>query len=203
MNRRPDLFGSYTPGTSPLHRCPLWAKGLGILAMAVAVVLAPSWPVPAALTAALVLAGAAAGIGARQWWRGLAPALPVLVLLAVFHVLTDGGAQAADVVLTIVVFLAASRVLMHTTPLPELLDGVVLLCSPVRLVGADPERIGLAISLMLRSIPFIVGSVGELADAMRARGLRPGPVRLITPAVISTVAYAHRTGEALAARGFD
>ena len=65
------------------------------------------------------------------------------------------------------------------------------------------ERIGLAISLMLRSIPFIAGSVGELRDAMRARGLRPDPVRLVTPAVISTVAYAHRTGEALAARGFD
>lgn len=203
MNRRPDLFGSYTTGTSLLHRCPLWAKGLGFLAVALAVVLAPSWPVPAALIAALVAAGSVAGIGVRQWWRGLAPALPVLVLLALFHMLTAGAAQAADVVLTIVVFLVGSRVLMSTTPLPELLDGAVWLCSPVRLVGADPERIGLAISLMLRSIPFIAGSVGELRDAMRARGLRPGPVRLVTPAVISTVAYAHRTGEALAARGFD
>ena len=203
MNHRPDLFGSYTTGTSLLHRCPLWAKGLGFLAVAVVVVLAPSWPVPAALIAVLVVSGSAAGIGVRQWWRGLAPALPVLVLLAVFHVLTAGAAQAADVVLTIVVFLVGSRVLMHTTPLPELLDGAVWLCSPVRLMGADPERIGLAISLMLRSIPFIAGSVGELRDAMRARGLRPGPVRLVTPAVISTVAYAHRTGEALAARGFD
>ena len=111
--------------------------------------------------------------------------------------------MAADVVLTIVVLLVLTRVLMHTTPLPELLDGVVWLCSPVRLVGADPERIGLAISLMLRSIPFIVGAVGELRDAVRARGLRPNPVRLVTPAVISAVAYAQRTGEALAARGFD
>ena len=37
----------------------------------------------------------------------------------------------------------------------------------------------------------------------RRRGLRPHPVRLVTPAVISTVAYAQRTGQALAARGFD
>ena len=161
MSRGPDLFGSYTPGTSVLHRAPLWSKGLGIVVVTVAVVLAPSWPVPAALTAGLLVAGTAAGVRAREWWRGLAPALP------------------------------------------ELLDGVVWLCTPVRLVGADPERIGLAVSLMLRSIPFIVGSVGELRDAVRARGLRPGPVRLVTPAVISTVAYAHRTGEALAARGID
>ncbi|TDL42775.1 energy-coupling factor transporter transmembrane component T family protein [Kocuria rosea] len=203
MSRGPDLFGSYSPGTGLLHRAPLRVKGLGIVAVTLAVVLSPSWPVPAALTLLLLVAGSAAGIGALEWWRGLAPALPVLVLLAVYHVLTSGPAQAADVVLTIVVLLVLTRVLMHTTPLPDLLDGVVWLCSPVRLVGADPERIGLAISLMLRSIPFIVGAVGELRDAVRARGLRPNPVRLVTPAVISAVAYAQRTGEALAARGFD
>jgi biotin transport system permease protein len=127
----------------------------------------------------------------------------VLVLLALYHVLTAGPGQAADVVGTIVVFLVLTRVLMHTTPLADLLDGVVRLCAPVRLVGADPERIGLAISLMLRSVPFVVGAVGELRDALRARGLRPNPVLLVTPAVIATVAYAERTGQALAARGFD
>ncbi len=203
MSRGPELFGSYSPGTSVLHRVPLWTKGLGILAVTLAVVLSPAWPVPAALTASLLVAGSAAGVGAREWWRGLAPALPVLVLLAGYHVLTSGPAQAADVVLTVLVFLVLTRVLLHTTPLAELLDGVVRLCSPVRLIGADPERIGLAVSLMLRSIPFIVGAVGELRDAVRARGLRPDPVRLVTPAVIATVAYAERTGEALAARGFD
>ncbi|MEX5301441.1 energy-coupling factor transporter transmembrane component T family protein [Kocuria sabuli] len=203
MSRGPDLFGSYSPGTSLLHRAPLWGKGAGIVVVTVVVVLAPAWPVPAVLTAALLAAGTAAGVGAREWWRGLAPALPVLVLLAVYHVLTAGPGQAADVVGTIVVFLVLTRVLMHTTPLAVLLDGVVRLCTPVRLVGADPERIGLAISLMLRSIPFIVGAVGELRDAVRARGLRPNPVLLVTPAVISTVAYAERTGQALAARGFD
>ncbi|MFF0990557.1 energy-coupling factor transporter transmembrane component T family protein [Kocuria nitroreducens] len=203
MSRGPDLFGSYSPGTGLLHRAPLRAKGLGMVAVTLAVVLSPSWPVPATLVLLLAVAGSAAGIGGREWWRGLAPALPVLVLLAVYHVLTSGPAQAADVVLTILVFLVVTRVLMHTTPLPELLDGVVWLCSPVRLIGADPERIGLAISLMIRSIPYIVGAVGELRDAMRARGLRPDPVRLVTPAVISTVAYAERTGQALAARGFD
>lgn len=203
MSRRPDLFGSYSPGTGLLHRASLRAKGVGIVAVTLAVVLSSSWPVPAGLSLLLLVLGSAAGVGAQQWWRGLAPALPVLVLLAVYHVLTAGAAQAADVVLTIVVFLVLTRVLMHTTPLPELLDGVVWLCTPVRLVGADPERIGLAISLMLRSIPFIVGAVGELRDAVRARGLRPNPVRLVTPAVIATVAYAERTGQALAARGFD
>lgn len=203
MSRGPDLFGSYSPGTSLLHRAPLGLKGLGIVAVTAAVVLSPSWPVPAALCGLLLLAGSAAGVRARQWWRGLAPAVPVLVLLGVYHVLTTGYAAAADVLLSIVVFLVLTRVLLHTTPLPDLLDGVVWLCTPVRLLGADPERIGLAISLMLRSIPFILGSVGELRDAMRARGLRPNPVRLVTPAVISTVAYAERTGQALAARGFD
>ena len=42
-----------------------------------------------------------------------------------------------------------------------------------------------------------------LRDAAAARTVRPSPVQLVTPAVIATVDYAHRTGEALAARGLE
>lgn len=70
-------------------------------------------------------------------------------------------------------------------------------------MGVDPERIGLAVSLMIRSVPWLFGVLSSLRDAAAARTVRPRPVQLVTPAVIATVDYAHRTGEALVARGLE
>ena len=92
--------------------------------------------------------------------------------------------MASEVLLTVVTALLATRVLLETTPLPELLDGLVRLLSPLRLMGADPERIGLAIQIMLRSIPFLTGVLDDLRDAAAARGTRLGPV---------AVSYTHLT----------
>ena len=152
----------------------------------------------------VLLAAAAARIGPRAWWHSLRPASWILGLLAAYHLLLRRDpAMAAEVLLTVVTALLATRVLLETTPLPELLDGLVRLLSPLRLMGADPERIGLAIQIMLRSIPFLTGVLDDLRDAAAARGTRLGPVGLAAPLVISAVAHGQRTGEALAARGLD
>ena len=150
------------------------------------------------------VAAAAARIGPRAWWHSIRPAAWILGLLALYHLaLRRDPATAAEVLLTVITALLATRVLLETTPLPELLDGLVQVLSPLRRIGVDPERIGLAIQIMLRSIPFLTGVVDDLRDAAAARGVRLGPVGLASPLVISAVAHGQRTGEALAARGLD
>jgi biotin transport system permease protein len=54
---------------------------------------------------------------------------------------------------------------------------------------------------MLRSIPFIIGAFDDVRDAARARGLERNLRARTLPVMISTVAYARQTGEALTARG--
>ena len=54
---------------------------------------------------------------------------------------------------------------------------------------------------MVRSIPYLIGSVGDARDAARARGRSRNPALLLTPVVLGAVSYAQRTGEALHARG--
>ena len=54
---------------------------------------------------------------------------------------------------------------------------------------------------MIRSIPFLAGAVQDARDAAWARGRSRNPAALLTPAVVGSVAYAQRTGEALEARG--
>ena len=68
--------------------------------------------------------------------------------------------------------------------------------TPLRLVRLDPAHAALAVALMIRSIPYLMGSVDDARDAARARGLERNPARLLTPVVLGAVGYAERTGEA-------
>ena len=121
-------------------------------------------------------------IGFFQWWQ-------------------LGGPTAARIVLNILVCVVAASLLTATTPIQQLLDGVVRLARPFRRLGADPERFALTIGILLRSIPFIAGTFADVRDSARARGLERNPRALILPVFITSVAYARHTGEALAARG--
>ena len=62
---------------------------------------------------------------------------------------------------------------------------------------------GLALALMVRSIPVIMDSWQLILAAVAARGIKVAQFRLFISLVIATVAYAHETGDALAARGLD
>jgi len=126
---------------------------------------------------------------------------PVLVLIAGFQLWHAGAASAVTVAGNIMVCVAAARLVILTVPVPQLLDGAVALVRPLRVLGADPERFGLALALMLRSIPYLLGSASDVRDSARARGLERNPRALAVPVVIRAVAYAQQTGEALAARG--
>jgi biotin transport system permease protein len=197
-----STLGLYRPGSGFLYRVPLWPKAVVSLACAVVVI---AWRSPATSAVALVLTLGALTLGARlspaRVLRMLLPALPVLAILAVYQGVTQGWPRAVAVAGGIAACLLAARAVTLTTPLQDLLDGVARLARPFRVVGADPERFALALSIMLRSIPYLAGLFVDVRDAARARGLERDPRVAVTPLVVGAVAYAHRTGEALAARG--
>ena len=94
-----------------------------------------------------------------------------------------------------------SRALTMTRPAPVLVDALVSATKPLERLGFPSERFGLAVALMLRSIPYLVGLFGDVRTSARARGLERNWFALLTPAVVGAVAYAQRTGDALVARG--
>ena len=194
------LLGAYRPGTSPVHRAPLWLKAAAVVALSVAVLANRTLPGLAAAAALLCLAYAAARL-LRGLWQPLKLMWPVLALLAAFQAWTNGPAAAVLVCGSIVVCVAAARLLTLTTPAQDLLDGLVALVRPLRFLGADPERFGLTLALMMRSIPYLLGSARDVRNSAMARGLERNPRALTVPVVIKAVAYAQQTGDALAARG--
>ncbi|RJT76502.1 energy-coupling factor transporter transmembrane protein EcfT [Arthrobacter cheniae] len=197
-----STLGLYQHGQGFLYRTPLSLKAVASLACAVAVV---TWRSPSTTAITLTVTLCALLIGAHlsplRILRMLAPAAPMLAILALYQGLAQGWLRAFTVVGGITACLLAARAVTLTTPMQSLLDGVVRLVRPFRVVGADPERFALALSIMLRSIPYLAGLFMDVREAARARGLERNARVAVTPLVIGAVAYAHRTGEALAARG--
>ncbi|MFC9336274.1 energy-coupling factor transporter transmembrane component T family protein [Arthrobacter sp. NPDC057009] len=195
------LLANYVPGTSLIHRMPLWLKFLLVLACGAASFLIVDWRLAAAALTVLCVLFLLSGAGAVRLYRAVKPLLPILLVIGAFQWWQLGAPVAARIVLNILLCVVAASLLTATTPLHRLLDGVVSLARPFRRFGADPERFALTIAIMLRSIPFIAGAFADVRDSARARGLERNPRALVLPVFITTVAYARHTGDALAARG--
>jgi len=196
-----SLLGLHQPGTTRLHRLPAAAKLLGLLTASVAVVAARG-PVSGvvALAVAVVL-GAWSGAGVRTMLRSLRVLLLMAALLLAYTAWQRGWERAVEVTADLLSLVVLATVVTVTTPVDEILDAVTRGLGPLRRVGVDPERVGLAFSLMIRAVPTTLDLAVETRDAARARGLERDPRARLVPLVIRSVAHARATGEALDARG--
>lgn len=194
-------LGLYSPGSTWLHRL---SPGWKIFALAVLSVALTVWRTPVVGLSALavaVLLLVASGARLRQTARALLPVVVVAVVLGLFQWWSRGLSVALAVSGTLLALVVAATVVTVTSPADRVLDTVVRVAGPLRRVGVSPEVVGLTVTLMLRSVPLLVELAWEVRDAARARGLERSPRAYLVPFVLRTVARAHRTGDALAARG--
>lgn len=201
MNAHTSLLGLYEPGTGWLFRLPVGRKYLLMLVVALTPMLLWNWWATAlglvVATAALLTSGVAwrkiFAVGGYLW--------VLLGALAIYQVISMRFVLAFVSPGTVLTAVLAARMLTLTTSTPVLLDALTRGLTPLRFIRVDPAAAALTVALMIRSIPFIAGSVTDARDAARARGVERNPALLLTPAVVGAVAYAQRTGEALHARG--
>ncbi|WP_432523919.1 energy-coupling factor transporter transmembrane component T [Kineococcus sp. SYSU DK006] len=211
LSTAPPLLGAFVPGRSPLHRARPGAKlaGLALTALAAGLLraLVPGWTGAAALAALAACAALAAlvAVGARPGGRLLAGQLRrtwwLLAALAAVQLWQAGPERALAVVAALTGCLWAAAVVTATTPVPALLASVVAAARPLRVLGVDPERVGLALTLTITSIPVVARLLAQSREAADARGLQRDPRALLVPTVVRAVAHAEAVGEALAARG--
>lgn len=196
-----NLFSLYVPGSSVLHRLGVGWKYLLLLVLTLPGLLLgqPAVSVGLLLASMLLLASCRAGL--RRSW-GLPMAMWLLVgVLAAYHVLVGRPDLAVVVTANLVTAVYASRLLTLTTPGPVLIDALVDGLRPLRRFGLNPEQVGLAIAVMLRSVPLLLDSFDQVRQAARARGRERNLFALVTPVVVRAVGQAQATGAALAARG--
>lgn len=194
------FMGVYRAGHSLMHRCPLWVKY--VLLVAVGVV--PFFLKNVTLSAvAFAVAGILLVAGARLGISQLNPGLGLIVMNAViiaydwiFRSWQEGIVFACGMIAT----LWLARIITSTTPTGVIMDGIAACARPFKVVGVNPEKFALTVSVMWSSIPYLLVSVRTVRDAARARGLHFS-WRFVAPVLVTAVGHALAVGEALQARG--
>ena len=195
-----STLGLFRPGTSPLHRLPAGPKLAALVAAGAGSVLVDT-PVQTAVALTAVLALYPVGqIPGRVLLGMVRPLLWVLVPLAMFQLVVVGGSRAAVLVGVILALVLLANLVTLTTRTTDLVDVIVVMCRPLRVVGVDPLRVGLVLNLAIRCVPLVVELAGEVREAQRARGLESSPRALVVPLLVRALRRADGLGEALVAR---
>lgn len=194
-------LGLYHPGSSVVHRAPAGLKLLALLAATTTVVLVRGW------VSALVAVGVAAALQSlarvplHRTTRGMTGLLATIAVVGAFQWWVAGWAAALEISLDFLAVALLATLLTATTRADDLLDALTRAVRPLRPLGVRPETFSLAVGLLLRAIPVLVGTTLESRDAARARGLERDPRAIVVPAAVRMVGHARATGDALAARG--
>ncbi|HTX32618.1 MAG TPA: energy-coupling factor transporter transmembrane component T [Solirubrobacteraceae bacterium] len=207
---------SYRRRASPLHAARASAACLYCLALACAALMLSAPVALGAVTAAIVLAGLAAGVG-RELRRAALLAVPLWLMVAVINALVarDG--------LTVIWRFGQLPLLGHLdVTLEATVYGAILglravalvLCATLYTVAVDPDEVlklfrrvsfrsALTATLATRMVPILVRDSRRLADAQRCRaGAPPSRLALMHAATSGVLDRALDVAAALEVRGY-
>ncbi|MBA5777427.1 energy-coupling factor transporter transmembrane protein EcfT [Stappia sp. F7233] len=195
------MISVYLPGETFLHRLPAGAKLAGLCLATIIVLPIES---PRVLGAVLLLVlGLFACLG-REGLRQLKFLRSLSVLLAgllALHIFSGTGSAGVVMVLRLLAMVLLATLVSLTTKMDDLLDALRGVLQPLGRLGLPEKKLALAIGLVLRFAPVLIGIGASLGEAYRARSGRKGGVRLIAPFALQALGSADRVAEALAARG--
>lgn len=201
MNVHSSLLGLYEPGPGWLFRLLVGWKYVLVLALTLPPIILGQWWLTAAVIVVVLGLLWSSGIGPTRALRIGWPLWVMLGAVLAYQLVTFNPTGAVTQPGNILIAVLAARLLTLTTSTPVLMDALARGLAPLRLVRVGPAQVALTIALMIRSIPYLLGSIDDARAAARARGRERNPVHLLTPVMLGAVAYAQRTGEALHARG--
>jgi energy-coupling factor transport system permease protein len=220
-------LGQYLPTGSYLHRMDPRAKIVATLFVVGAVSFTPTLAGNAILLALCLAIVAAGRIPMRYALRGLLPAVPLLVLLAVMQLLFFGRAYdpsspvvfrwgwvvvTAAVVRLVLVsaarfveLLFVTSVFTLTTTTTELTHGIESLLRPLRPLRVPGHELALVVTIAIRFVPTLALEAERLMKAQASRGGRIGGsrwrfierTRLLLPILVPLFTFALRRGEEL------
>ena len=183
-----------------LHRVPASAKLAAIAAAGTLLFLGDSLSVTITVAAIAGALAASLGPGTRRCFSALRGLLVVLALVVLFHSVTGSWERGVEAALRIAALFLLAVMLSLSTSFDALLGVAEAVLRPLHVFGLRPERLALALGLMLRFIEVFFLQWQRLDEAFRARSGRAGGVRILAPLAIQALGTALRVGEALSAR---
>lgn len=196
------MIAGYLSGSSLLHRLPAGVKLAGLAVLSVLVVpLGDPVLLAMALAAVLIVYASFGRPGLRRLaqWRSMAPLLAIIFALQIWAASLE---VALASVLRIAVMVLLADLVTLSTRLQDMMDALALPLRPLRRFGIDPERLSLAVALVLRFVPLLLDTWRGREEAWRARSPRRPGLPLVGAFFSGALATADQVAEALDARGF-
>ncbi|KGK41117.1 hypothetical protein LH51_17170 [Nitrincola sp. A-D6] len=195
------MISLYLAQKSWLHRLPAGVKLLSLAAISLLL-----YPVEQPLVLLLVLmatllAYVSQGRAALHQLLALKVLLPLFALIFLLQWWSIGFAAAAVLIMRMLTLILLANLITLTTRMDDMMDAVMPLFAPLRLLGVDTRRIAFAVTLLIRFIPVLMAVVSHLMDAWKARGGGRKLWRLAIPLTIQSIRLSDNVAEALAARG--
>lgn len=195
-------LGFYVDADTFIHRVPAGLKFVVLVVFIVSTTAFASTIASAAACAAVVfLLYPLAKIPLSVAWAQLAPPLVILVPLAAFQWWQSDAHTAAVMFFRVYAAIIAAVLLTLTTTVAAMMDAFERFFAPLGRLGLPVENISLAMSLTIRLLPLMLGTVAEVLEARKARGAGASLLAFGTPVFIRSIRRARAMGEALQARG--
>lgn len=155
-----------------------------------------------------VLAGALclyrlAGISQSVAWQQLRPTVWVIAIFFAAQLWMADWLAGLLVVSRLVTLLLLASLVTLTTRSSDMIDALEKGFGWLRLVGVNPAKISLALSLALRFIPVLAALTEEIREAQKVRGLNRSVIAIAVPLIVRTLKKADDIAAAIEARSYD
>lgn len=197
------MTGLYHPGDSLLHRLPPGVKLLVLAAIGTGMFLTGSLTVVGLFVAAVLALYALAGVPVALFLGQLRPLAWVLAILFAAQWLIDSLPAAVFMAARLGGLILLAALVTLTTRSSAMIETLTRALGPLRMLGVNPARVGLTLSLALRFIPVLATITAEVREAQAARGLDRSVMALAVPVLLRLLRMSDDIAEAIDARGYD
>ena len=192
----------FVEGNSWMHLMSARAKLIVLAGLGVVLFLTANIAVLAIAVLATGTLYLSIGLPFRAALSRLKPILLTMLIVALFSLAFNPwhGAAVALLRLTALMLFAAS--VTATTTITQFMDEITLLAKPFERMGlVRADDVGLAVGLVVRFVPEIIGRYQAIREAHQARGLKVRPATVLVPLIILTLKDADNIAAAIDARG--
>jgi biotin transport system permease protein len=197
------MLGLFIDRDSPIHALAPGVKMLVLALSAVALIAVDDWRVLGAILAAVLALFAVARLPAREVAAQLRPVLFLGLFFFVIHWLLVSWQSGLVTVLRFTILVSLAVLITLTTRISDMVDALESGLRPLRVLGVNPAKISLMISLAIRFVPLLVDLVREIQAAQRSRGLERSVTAVAVPLIVKTLRMASVLTDAIDARGYD
>jgi biotin transport system permease protein len=192
----------HVDGDSVLHRLPAGVKLAALMAISLAL-FTVDLPVLLGFAAIAGLAGHwLLRISAAEIWQRMRSYALIIVVVSLFTAFFNSPAEGLVALLRLSALALLASLVTATTTTGDFIAVITKAASPLERLGlVRAQDVGLSIGLVIRFLPEIIGRYDYIRDAHHARGLKPRPLSIIVPLIITTLRSADEIASAIDARG--